>query len=466
MLFIRAEREGEWPLHRYAVSKMLPYFFAAGHHNYARYGTYYLNDMQNLPPEILERFLRGEHTTRHQKGLWNSIWSDMFIETSFMRYGKGAGGLKGLTLSPKSVKVWAYSLHSCTVLLHDLDIMCEQNKTEHETFHKEEMPARIKSDAKDREKVRRKLEQCIHPLDTKNQPKELVNVASGYINNDVSINVEEAVSIGCKQLRCFIEKLPQGFYDNIGGEYKIKLMQSDKKGVHIGEFEVYNTEAIYARVVGLIASGQTTLEAVLKHELSPVPTALFEDTGDMRIDHAKSKLKNKLQVEVTSRCMQNTSASVIDGSAIFWTIDWPKNCMVEHLIENMYVYVREILFHQGVYLVFDRYRKFSIKSPTRAQRAKNLAYRHQLTLQTQLPAKETTLSCSSNKVQLIDLTSEYVSKKVANDHFTHTLVLTGSDDVPLQISNGTIILQHENKTTHEEADVIIVCLKTILFIPF
>ena len=36
MLFVRAEREGDWPLHLLATQKMLPYFFAAGHFNYAR----------------------------------------------------------------------------------------------------------------------------------------------------------------------------------------------------------------------------------------------------------------------------------------------------------------------------------------------------------------------------------------------------------------------------------------------
>ena len=40
MLFVRAEREGDWPLHLWAVKEMLPYFFAACHCNYARYATY------------------------------------------------------------------------------------------------------------------------------------------------------------------------------------------------------------------------------------------------------------------------------------------------------------------------------------------------------------------------------------------------------------------------------------------
>ena len=35
-MFIRAERESDWLLHLHCVQQMLPYFFAAGHSNYAR----------------------------------------------------------------------------------------------------------------------------------------------------------------------------------------------------------------------------------------------------------------------------------------------------------------------------------------------------------------------------------------------------------------------------------------------
>lgn len=36
MLFVRAEREADWPLHLLATKMMMPYFFSAGHFNYAR----------------------------------------------------------------------------------------------------------------------------------------------------------------------------------------------------------------------------------------------------------------------------------------------------------------------------------------------------------------------------------------------------------------------------------------------
>ena len=65
MLFIRAEREAEWPLHLLAAKLMMPYFFAAGHPNYARYGLYYLASMERLPDDILVQFMKGEHLMRH-----------------------------------------------------------------------------------------------------------------------------------------------------------------------------------------------------------------------------------------------------------------------------------------------------------------------------------------------------------------------------------------------------------------
>ena len=67
LMFIIAEREGEWALHLWAVCEMIPYFFAAGHIHYARYGLIYLRSMQKLHGETLDRFLKGEHVNATDK---------------------------------------------------------------------------------------------------------------------------------------------------------------------------------------------------------------------------------------------------------------------------------------------------------------------------------------------------------------------------------------------------------------
>ena len=90
--FIRSSCEADWPLQIHEVKLMLPYFAAASHWHYLRYATVYLIKLKKLPSELLRKFLTGEHAMRLFNGLWNSVWSDMMIETTLMRYGHGPAG--------------------------------------------------------------------------------------------------------------------------------------------------------------------------------------------------------------------------------------------------------------------------------------------------------------------------------------------------------------------------------------
>ena len=88
MMYIRAEREGEFGLHFYCWKKMIPYFFAAGHWNYARDGIVYSRSMEKMPDNLLKKFMNGEQVIRIKEGFLNAIWSDMAIETIYMKVGK------------------------------------------------------------------------------------------------------------------------------------------------------------------------------------------------------------------------------------------------------------------------------------------------------------------------------------------------------------------------------------------
>ncbi len=211
---------------------MIPYFFAAGHQNYARSSLVYQRAIENLPRSILAYFLKGEPVMRHMKGLWNGIWSDMFIESTFMRYGHGRAGIVGITLKPETLKTWALSRHICSQLMEDLaELRGESDEYRFQDSHKEEAASRISSDKKDREALKRKLEMCIHPLKPELHPEQLVNVANGTIGIS-KINVDQAVSIGQSQLLEFEKQLPFGFWKPI--EKKVKTMAATKKGIAVG----------------------------------------------------------------------------------------------------------------------------------------------------------------------------------------------------------------------------------------
>ena len=72
----------------------------------------YIPSMEDIPDDLLPEFLKGKHVMRHNRGIWNAIWPDMSVESTFMRYGHQAGGLRGLTLKPSTVTRWALCWHT------------------------------------------------------------------------------------------------------------------------------------------------------------------------------------------------------------------------------------------------------------------------------------------------------------------------------------------------------------------
>lgn len=142
---------------------MVPYFFAAGHLNYVSYGLCYLITMSKLPPNILDKFLQGEHILCHKQGIWNGIWSHMIIETTFMQFGKGPLGNVVNTTNPRIIQIWAKSQHKCSEVLKNLDNLWNRDES-NITNHKEANTARIKNHQVHRTKLKDFLIASIHPL--------------------------------------------------------------------------------------------------------------------------------------------------------------------------------------------------------------------------------------------------------------------------------------------------------------
>lgn len=112
----------------------------------------------------------------------------------------------------------------------------------------------------------------------------------------------------------------------------VKIMKTDKKCV-IGNVEAYSTEAIYARIICLMSTTDIKIEDVLKYELAPVPTSLFDENGDIRACTRKSEFKNALQVDVSNRSIL-CDTIVLDGNAILWSLSWPSKGLVEDLLST------------------------------------------------------------------------------------------------------------------------------------
>ena len=103
-------------------------------------GQLYLKSMSHLHPALLKRFMAGEQVMHHTDGLWNGIWSDLFIESTYMRYGHCPSGIIGATLSKTTLAILALSHNTMGHMSNDVAEL--DNNQDHVVMrYKEERPA-------------------------------------------------------------------------------------------------------------------------------------------------------------------------------------------------------------------------------------------------------------------------------------------------------------------------------------
>ena len=100
----------------------------------------------------------------------------------------------------------------------------------------------------------------------------------------------------------------------------------------VGAADNVNTELIYVRVIGIMASSREKIptKTLFSYELSTYPSALFDNNGLMR-SNAKSVLKSKLKVECDQKNQTPAEVVILDGCAILWSVPWPTIQVYPHL---------------------------------------------------------------------------------------------------------------------------------------
>ena len=79
MMFIIAQRIGDWLLHIEAFSEMIPWLIVYDHTNYARWGPVYLADiktLENAASEVFKEFIEGHFIVRPKEKAFNGLHVD------------------------------------------------------------------------------------------------------------------------------------------------------------------------------------------------------------------------------------------------------------------------------------------------------------------------------------------------------------------------------------------------------
>ena len=111
LLFVRSLREGNFDLYRDALTKLIPWFFALDHTNYARWHPVHIRDMMALPdkhPTVSEAFREGKFVVRKTHHGFSAIPIDQAHEQN-NKCVKGDGGAIGLTENPMQLLRWMIS---------------------------------------------------------------------------------------------------------------------------------------------------------------------------------------------------------------------------------------------------------------------------------------------------------------------------------------------------------------------
>ena len=88
--------------------------------------------METLPQCAKEDLLAGPHVCRHSDG-GNAVPAEQFGEQTYIKRGKGSGGMKGISTSPEQVAVWVNSFSVCAhidiAMEHMYDVSEEEKKS-------------------------------------------------------------------------------------------------------------------------------------------------------------------------------------------------------------------------------------------------------------------------------------------------------------------------------------------------
>ena len=244
----------------------------------------------------------------------------------------------------------------------------------------------------------------------------------------------------------FSKTLPEGFRDKISQTVVTMITPKDKRK-ESSTNEDFNTELIFSRVMYLLGNGQLELSSVFNYELSPVPLALFSESGDARYPTSKAVLMNSMKSEVSSRSIL-PSVTIVDGIAMLHAvIHWPKDGTVLDLVNGVEKFIMNLLKDSDVYLVFDRYLDKSIKSDTRQNRIGKFQRSHQLTKDSDLPAKDICMASPKTKKSIVDILANHLLVAARKQMSERKLMITSRGKYPEECKLG-VCIERQDLETH------------------
>ena len=139
MIYVRLLRKGNFLLYIDALTKIVPWFFALGHINYARWVPINLRDMVALKhahPDIYGEFLKGKFTVKKTTHSFSAMAVDQAHEQNSASV-KGDDGAVGLTENPAALQRWMVSGPEMARVIGEFESFTEERKRTDTRHHEQ-----------------------------------------------------------------------------------------------------------------------------------------------------------------------------------------------------------------------------------------------------------------------------------------------------------------------------------------
>ena len=319
--YIKSIRVGDLELHLQAMERMLKWYHAYDHTNYARHFTYCWATQQSLEerhPTIYQEFRNGNFSVKRTAGKFNMLPPDQVIEQTVNKEQKGPGGIIGFSTSLGTVQRWILTSHVIATISSRFKetLGLERPNVVPKDFGKK----RILYDEASVSTCYELINSWRNPF---NDSTLIIGLSSGLAApKEIQNDLLNAADVGKKQLKDFlvtrIEATSQHFHDPIK-KNKLKTFSSiDTKPIKVNNttINLKSDRETFARLLVVQQNRRISLQDVLKFELSSFPLALANPDGTMT-KTMKVKLFQSLQDKIPTipSCRSNTP-NIFDGMVL------------------------------------------------------------------------------------------------------------------------------------------------------
>ena len=447
--FVRSLRSANFQLYLECITKLTPWFFSLDHPNYARWMSVHARDMAALKmahPQVAAAFEDGHFTVQKSKHAFSAVAIDQAHEQN-NEIVKGDGGAVGLFQNEDSLTKWMVSGPEIARILAEFDAAsCTVNRQEDMRHH--DQSKGIQKDFVEKvESLTATITDMGNPfLEDSNDLLRLDN--RDILGEDAVTSVRKAGELGQSQYDDFVaERLEEQRKPLLSPvtTNKLQLFRlTSSRGRSNARLKVASLQSDCSLFSRLFIACQTR-DGNLDTFFQSCPPSLYQH-GKLR------SIKKADLLECLDKCGESrvdappTDVVILDGAVIVNMIR-PANAQTfgEYALNAFLPYIkRQLESASRVDLVWDDYRKESLKGHTREKRGKGS--RRRVGSNVALPGNwQQFLRNDENKGKLLGFLAKHATQIETTKH----VITTYGQDVISVLPRDSSFLAPCN---HEEAD--------------